>query len=70
MKVVVIVSGCVWPILLNTVEGVRAVDEVLADTAAAYGITGCARLRHLVLPRGQPADRHRRCARRCRSGSS
>ena len=29
MKVLVIVSGCVWPILLNTVEGVRAVDEVL-----------------------------------------
>ena len=23
MKVLVIVSGCVWPILLNTVEGVR-----------------------------------------------
>ena len=29
MKILVIVSGCVWPILLNTVEGVRAVDEVL-----------------------------------------
>ena len=29
MKVIVIVSGCLWPILLNTVEGVRATDEVL-----------------------------------------
>jgi ABC-type nitrate/sulfonate/bicarbonate transport system permease component len=33
MKVVVIAFGCMWPILLNTVEGVRAVDSVLSDTA-------------------------------------
>ena len=31
MKVIVIASGCVWPVLLNTVEGVRAVDLVLGD---------------------------------------
>lgn len=54
MKVIVIVSGCVWPILLNTVEGVRAVDAVLADTSRAYGITGAARLRHLLLPAASP----------------
>ncbi|CAL9386604.1 ABC transporter permease [Streptomyces althioticus] len=54
MKVVVIVSGCVWPVLLNTVEGVRAVDSVLAETARAYGVGGLARLRHLVLPSASP----------------
>ncbi|WP_432055870.1 ABC transporter permease [Streptomyces sp. bgisy022] len=54
MKVAVIVSGCVWPVLLNTVEGVRAVDGVLAETARSYGITGPARLRHLVLPSAGP----------------
>jgi ABC-type nitrate/sulfonate/bicarbonate transport system permease component len=54
MKVVVIVSGCVWPILLNTVEGARAVDEVLSDTCHSYGITGVARLRHLVLRSASP----------------
>ena len=54
MKVIVIVSGCVWPILLNTVEGVRAVDGVLSDTARAYGVTGAARLRHLLLPAASP----------------
>ena len=54
MKVIVIVSGCVWPILLNTVEGVRAVDGVLADTARSYRITGLARLRHLVLRGASP----------------
>ncbi|MEU1304788.1 MULTISPECIES: ABC transporter permease [Streptomyces] len=54
MKIVVIASGCVWPVLLNTVEGVRAVDPVMLDTARCYGITGPARLRHLVLRGASP----------------
>jgi ABC-type nitrate/sulfonate/bicarbonate transport system permease component len=54
MKVLVISSGCLWPILLNTVEGVRARDEVLDDTCRAYGIRGPARLRHLVLRAASP----------------
>ena len=54
MKITVIASGCVWPVLLNTVEGVRAVDPVLAETARSYGITGAARLRAVVLPSAGP----------------
>ena len=54
MKVLVIASGCLWPILLNTVEGVRARDEVLEDTCRVYGIRGPARLRHLVLRSASP----------------
>ncbi|MCA0145091.1 ABC transporter permease [Blastococcus sp. LR1] len=54
MKIIVIAFGCMWPILLNTVEGVRAVDSVLSDTARTYGITGAARLRRLVLPSASP----------------
>lgn len=54
MKVLVIISGCIWPVLLNTVEGVRAVDEVLRDTSRCYGITGASRLRHLVLRSASP----------------
>lgn len=54
MKVLVIVSGCVWPVLLNTVEGVRAIDDVLSETAKCYGIRGRARLRHLVLRAASP----------------
>ncbi|MGJ6964304.1 ABC transporter permease [Streptosporangium sp. G11] len=54
MKVLVIASGCVWPILLNTVEGVRALDEVLSDTCRMYGVRGTSRLRHLVLRGASP----------------
>ncbi|MFI9168752.1 ABC transporter permease [Streptomyces lincolnensis] len=54
MKILVIAIGCVWPILLNTVEGVRAVDSVMAETARSYGVKGFARLRHVVLPSASP----------------
>jgi ABC-type nitrate/sulfonate/bicarbonate transport system permease component len=54
MKVVVIISGCIWPVLLNTIEGVRAIDSVLSDSAHTYGIGGWARVRYLVLPSAGP----------------
>ncbi|WP_327698834.1 ABC transporter permease [Streptomyces sp. NBC_00459] len=54
MKITVIASGCVWPVLLNTVEGVRAVDPVMAETARSYRITGAARLRNVVLRSASP----------------
>ncbi|WP_184079917.1 ABC transporter permease [Nocardiopsis mwathae] len=54
MKLAVIVSGCVWPILLNTIEGVRAVDPVLADTCRCYGIRGRRWLTTLVLRSASP----------------
>jgi ABC-type nitrate/sulfonate/bicarbonate transport system, permease component len=53
-KIIVIVSGCIWPILLNTVEGVRALDEVLSDTCRMYGVRGMSRLRRFVLRGASP----------------
>jgi ABC-type nitrate/sulfonate/bicarbonate transport system permease component len=53
-KVLIIVSGGVWPVLLNAVEGVRAADEVLADTCRTYRIGGWLRLRRFVLPGAAP----------------
>ncbi|WP_166873331.1 ABC transporter permease [Salinibacterium sp. ZJ450] len=54
MKILVIISGALWPVLLNTVEGVRAVDDVLGDATRVYGIHGFARIRYLVLPSASP----------------
>jgi ABC-type nitrate/sulfonate/bicarbonate transport system permease component len=53
-KVITIVLGCVWPILLNTVDGVRSVDEVLRDTARSYRLGWFATLRHVVLRGASP----------------
>jgi ABC-type nitrate/sulfonate/bicarbonate transport system permease component len=54
MKILVIVSGAIWPILLNTIEGVRAIDDVLSDTCRCYHITGARRLRVLLLGAASP----------------
>jgi ABC-type nitrate/sulfonate/bicarbonate transport system permease component len=53
-KVVTIALGCLWPILLNTVEGVRALDEVLLDTARSYRLRRRTQLVHVVLRGSSP----------------
>jgi ABC-type nitrate/sulfonate/bicarbonate transport system permease component len=54
MKALVIMFGCIWPVLLNTVAGVRALDEVLAETVRSYRIGRFARLWHFMLPGASP----------------
>ncbi|HEY6255946.1 MAG TPA: ABC transporter permease [Xanthobacteraceae bacterium] len=54
MKTLVIVSGCIWPVLLNTVEGVRGRDEVLEEVAQSYRIGALARLWHFIIPSASP----------------
>ena len=54
MKIAVIISGTVWPILLNTVDGVRATDSVMTETADAFRVNGWQRLWFLVLPAAGP----------------
>lgn len=54
MKITVIVLGCLWPILLNTIEGVRSLDDVMLNAAKVYGLRGFKKLRYLVLPGVSP----------------
>lgn len=53
-KIFLIALGCVWPILLNTVDGVRSADPVLADTTRTYGIAGRFWLQFFVIPAALP----------------
>jgi ABC-type nitrate/sulfonate/bicarbonate transport system permease component len=53
-KVVTIALGCLWPVLLNTVEGVRSLDEVLLDTARCYRLRRRTRLLQVVLRGASP----------------
>jgi ABC-type nitrate/sulfonate/bicarbonate transport system permease component len=53
-KIFLIFLGCLWPILLNTIDGVRSVDSVLADTTSTYGMHGWARFRWFVFPAALP----------------
>lgn len=54
MKLALIVFGCVWPVLLNTVDGVRSVDPVKTDTARSYRIPRVQWVTMVVLPAALP----------------
>ena len=54
MKIVVIVAGAVWPVLLNTIDGVKATDSVMQDTARSFSLTTRERVRYLILPAASP----------------
>src|SRR5215218_10238312 len=38
MKVFIIAFVCLWPVLLNTIDGVAGVDPTLRETADVYGV--------------------------------
>jgi ABC-type nitrate/sulfonate/bicarbonate transport system permease component len=54
MKVVLILVASLFPILLNTFSGVRAIDRVQFDTARTLGLTTLQTLRELVIPAAAP----------------
>jgi ABC-type nitrate/sulfonate/bicarbonate transport system permease component len=45
---------CFFPILLNTIDGVRGIDPTLVDTARSYGLGSFERVRRIVLPAAAP----------------
>ena len=53
-KVAFIAFFCVFPVLLNTIDGVRGIDPTLVETARSYGVPRLERIRRLVLPAAAP----------------
>ncbi|MFI0422064.1 ABC transporter permease [Spongiactinospora sp. 9N601] len=54
MQVATIVFGVIWPVVLNTMDGVRTVDRLHLDSAEVFGVRGLRRLRRIVLPAAAP----------------
>jgi ABC-type nitrate/sulfonate/bicarbonate transport system permease component len=54
MKIFFIAFGSVWPVLLNTMDGVRAVEPAHLDTVATFRIGNTARIVKVVLPAASP----------------
>ena len=50
MKVFVIFFSCAWPILLNTLDGVRNIEKLLLDTARTFGLSYARMIWKVVLP--------------------
>ena len=54
MKVFIIAFVCVWPVLLNTVDGIAGVDPTLRETTRVYGVGARDRLLRVMLPAATP----------------
>jgi ABC-type nitrate/sulfonate/bicarbonate transport system permease component len=54
MKVFIIAFVCLWPILLNTIDGVTGVDPTLRETTRVYGVSKRDRLFRVMLPAASP----------------
>ena len=54
MKVAIVVTGAVWPILFNTIYGVHNVDPVAQDTARSFGYGPVRVLVRVSLPSALP----------------
>ena len=54
MKVVAVLSASFFPVLINTVQGVRGVDPVLIDTGRTFGLSNTAITLRIVLPAAMP----------------
>jgi NitT/TauT family transport system permease protein len=54
-KVSMVVYSCLWPVMLNTVSGVRNVDPLLIRSALSMGLRPLQLFRKVVLPASVPA---------------
>lgn len=53
-QIATVAFGAVWPVLLNTVDGVRSVDPTVRDVMRSYHVTWGLRLTRVVLPSASP----------------
>jgi NitT/TauT family transport system permease protein len=54
MRVLLVAYAALWPILFNTIYGIREVDALARETARAYGLSRLAILRRISLPAAAP----------------
>jgi ABC-type nitrate/sulfonate/bicarbonate transport system permease component len=53
-QVTVIAYGAVWPVLLSTMDGVRALDPIVVDVGRSFRIPARVRLVKMTLPAAMP----------------
>ncbi len=53
-EIAVVVFACVWPVLINTVDGVRSVDPLATETLRSFGYGPLAVARRVSLPSAAP----------------
>ncbi|MDZ7911956.1 MAG: ABC transporter permease subunit [Rhodococcus sp. (in: high G+C Gram-positive bacteria)] len=51
---ITVALACMWPVLLNTLYGVRATDATAVQTARTFGLSGIAILTRIKIPSALP----------------
>lgn len=54
MKVFVVVYACLWPVLINSLDGVRSIDPVLIETGKTFDLSRWRFLYSIVIPAASP----------------
>lgn len=54
MRISLICFGAIWPILLNTIDGVRAVDPTQIATSRMFGLSRWGTIRSVLIPSSMP----------------
>jgi len=55
MTVSIVAYAVVWPVLINTVDGVRNVDPTLLDTGLIFGLDSKGLVRKVIIPASLPS---------------
>jgi ABC-type nitrate/sulfonate/bicarbonate transport system permease component len=53
-RISLIAYGTVWPILLNTIDGVRGIDSVVVEVTSSFRVRRLDRLLRVILPAASP----------------
>jgi len=54
MEITIVALGCFFPVLINTIQGVRAVEPTMINTARTFGHGPMAIWRRILLPASAP----------------
>jgi len=54
-QIALIITGAVWPVLLNTIAGVRAIDPGLLDAVRVLKVSRARRIAQVLAPAAAPA---------------
>ena len=54
MEITIVALGCFFPVLINTIQGVRAVEPTMINTARTFGHGTVAIWRRILLPAAAP----------------
>ena len=54
MEITIVALGCFFPVLINTIQGVRAVEPTMINTARTFGHGTTAIWRRILLPASAP----------------